>query len=328
MKEYAFTLKSLLYPITEKNFFSCFLGQKLIYIRNNGNKFFNANFYDSSYLQDWLNCYYFDYPKDIEITQEGSVLPAGFLQPKSSHQLSSELIKKAFENGWSIVINNLERLSACTFHLSNSISKSLGLHVWVNLYSTPLKHRAFLKHTDTHDVLIFQITGSKKWTLFTNGENEIGNIPIDITLNEGDVLYLPEGMAHFAQANSASTHLTISFNRSECTKTHKSNHQRQLFDVKQKSVRSHTYRTLYHCNFSLEDTRLRKSGNHFISRIDKTKYKLSLDASKCLQAILTSKNNNFDRSIFNDVNEAHASSFINSMQINGLISPVSPTVGS
>jgi len=92
----------------------------------------------------------------------------------------------------------------------------------------------FTAHTDPQDVFILHVAGYKLWRLYETPialpfeEQQVGKTednPIDIdnlklikevTLRPGDVLYIPRGMAHWANtANEASLHLTLTFPTSD-----------------------------------------------------------------------------------------------------------------
>jgi hypothetical protein len=92
----------------------------------------------------------------------------------------------------------------------------------VNLYATWGKVEGFNVHWDDHDVFVVQIAGSKRWQVFaptrpwpTERDAEPAPPPdtppsAEPLLGPGDVLYLPHGWWHVANAeDSPSLHLTI-----------------------------------------------------------------------------------------------------------------------
>jgi hypothetical protein len=69
-----------------------------------------------------------------------------------------------------------------------------------NAYLTPSNSSGFSSHRDGHDVFVAQLAGSKEWVI----EDQA------LTLAQGDVVYIPAGLAHSAVTRDvASLHLTI-----------------------------------------------------------------------------------------------------------------------
>jgi hypothetical protein len=139
--------------------------------------------------------------------------------------LDVALIRNDFADGYTIVVDGVERYARAIASLSHSIEVELNFPIQVNAYITPPESTGLVPHYDDHDVLILQIQGSKTWHLY-NGvdippheiqrENEkavaIDSLPspTDLRLEAGDVLYLPRGKVHAAETNSEqSIHLTV-----------------------------------------------------------------------------------------------------------------------
>ena len=75
----------------------------------------------------------------------------------------------------------------------------------MNIYHSGPNGVALLPHTDSYDVLVVHLEGTKTWEIVENG------IRTRLTLEPGDVLYIPANVIHSAQADTlqGSTHLTI-----------------------------------------------------------------------------------------------------------------------
>ncbi len=109
--------------------------------------------------------------------------------------------------------------------LAHAIEVELNFATKVNAYITPPGSQGFVAHYDGHDVLILQIQGSKIWHLYEGADvpprTSCGvrrqwvavdglPSPTDLRLEVGDVLYLPRGLVHAAEATSEpSVHLTV-----------------------------------------------------------------------------------------------------------------------
>jgi hypothetical protein len=103
------------------------------------------------------------------------------------------------------------------------LEDALGHGVQANAYWTPRGSQGFAVHHDTHDVLVLQVAGEKRWLLYdplleltlkhqrwSAGLGEPGEPSNDLTLRAGDTLYLPRGWLHQAETSATdSLHLTI-----------------------------------------------------------------------------------------------------------------------
>jgi lysine-specific demethylase/histidyl-hydroxylase NO66 len=103
------------------------------------------------------------------------------------------------------------------------LEDALGQGVQANAYWTPRGSQGFAVHHDTHDVLVLQVAGEKRWLLYdpllelplkhqrwSPSLGEPGRPGDDLTLRAGDTLYLPRGWLHQAETSATdSLHLTI-----------------------------------------------------------------------------------------------------------------------
>jgi bifunctional lysine-specific demethylase and histidyl-hydroxylase NO66 len=130
-------------------------------------------------------------------------------------------IYRAYNEGYSVVLNRLHRRSARVAALCRALEVDLHHPVGANMYLTPCNAQGFLPHVDTHDVFILQLDGVKEWHM----ASAIRDLPLAhtkqdrvelpsgsqrVTLRPGDVLYLPRGLPHEAMTSaSSSLHLTV-----------------------------------------------------------------------------------------------------------------------
>jgi bifunctional lysine-specific demethylase and histidyl-hydroxylase NO66 len=103
------------------------------------------------------------------------------------------------------------------------LEDALGHPVQANAYYTPRGSQGFSVHHDTHDVLVLQVAGEKRWLLYEpllelplkhqRYSPELGahgEATDDLVLRSGDTLYLPRGWLHEAKTSASdSLHLTI-----------------------------------------------------------------------------------------------------------------------
>ncbi len=126
-------------------------------------------------------------------------------------------------DGYTIVLNGIERYLRTVAALSHSIEVELNFPTRVNAYVTPPESTGFVPHYDPHDVLVLQIEGSKTWHVSDAaavppheiqrhrgvGTDRLTSVT-DVCLQAGDVLYLPRGQVHSAETHAEpSVHLTI-----------------------------------------------------------------------------------------------------------------------
>ena len=100
---------------------------------------------------------------------------------------------------------------------------ALGCPVQANAYSTPASSQGFGVHHDTHDVLVLQVSGRKRWLLYepvlelplkaqrwSPQLGDPGDPVDDLVMEAGDTLYLPRGWPHeAAAADTDSLHITV-----------------------------------------------------------------------------------------------------------------------
>ena len=134
-----------------------------------------------------------------------------------------------FADGYTIVLDNVDRYMRTIGSLSHSIEVELNFPTQVNAYVTPPESGGFVPHYDEHDVLILQVQGAKIWHLYdvdvpphAMARREAVDTaglpsPTGLLLEVGDVLYLPRGRVHRAETGSESSlHLTSEFTRPPC----------------------------------------------------------------------------------------------------------------
>ena len=132
-------------------------------------------------------------------------------------------VAAAYRNGQTVTLVEVERAWLPLARLCHSLEAETLALVWVNLYWTPPNARGLREHVDTHDTVILQISGQKRWTIRSGtvplpmrGMNppvdaaSAGEQVNDLTLRAGDLLYIPRGFVHSAETTNAdSLHLTI-----------------------------------------------------------------------------------------------------------------------
>ena len=140
--------------------------------------------------------------------------PEGRLRPDALQQLAAQ--------GVSIVLVGIHDYAPPIATLADAIERRIGHKVGVNCYITFGTTSAFNPHYDTHDVLVVQIQGAKRWRGygipiacpiedFSPRVNVAFGDPVwEELIGPGDVLYVPRGEAHDAVGEvKPSVHLTF-----------------------------------------------------------------------------------------------------------------------
>ncbi|MCW8087767.1 cupin domain-containing protein [Sabulicella glaciei] len=129
-----------------------------------------------------------------------------------------------FDAGASLVLSQFHETHPPLQRFCRGLEK-LFLHaVQANIYLTPPGAQGFRTHYDTHDVLVLQVEGRKRWRVWDGERVERptrrtpwpGHLapegePHLVSLAPGDALYLPRGVMHDAatEPGERSLHITI-----------------------------------------------------------------------------------------------------------------------
>ncbi|OQR93116.1 nucleolar protein [Achlya hypogyna] len=136
---------------------------------------------------------------------------------------TSKQVEKQLKAGYSVQFYQPQRYNDELCAVNAALEQTFGCLAGASAYLTPPNAQALAPHHDDVDVFVFQTQGSKNWKLYAPlvplaGEHSgdftqemIGEPTMELTLNEGDLLYFPRGIIHQAcTSNAFSTHVTIS----------------------------------------------------------------------------------------------------------------------
>ncbi len=134
---------------------------------------------------------------------------------------------QAYRAGATLIFSSLQERWASVRELHFELSSALTASVSVNAYLTPPKAAGFPMHYDTHDVFLLQTSGMKRWRIYSPlvalplksqtfkkemlpPDLDTTDPVLDVLLHAGDMLYIPRGFLHAAEAcDRASLHLTL-----------------------------------------------------------------------------------------------------------------------
>nr|MDP8943944.1 cupin domain-containing protein [Actinomycetota bacterium] len=134
-----------------------------------------------------------------------------------------ERVAAEFARGATIVLQGLHLNWHPAALYCRALEARLGRPVQANAYYSPAAAQGFAAHHDTHDVLMLQVAGSKRWRVYepllelplksqgwSADLGELGAPVHDVTIEAGDTVYLPRGWPHEGMTSDAeSLHLTI-----------------------------------------------------------------------------------------------------------------------
>ncbi|UXU87886.1 cupin domain-containing protein [Burkholderia sp. S-53] len=144
-------------------------------------------------------------------------------------RLEKGILYDELRNGTTLVFNRMELASYKVRLICKSISRFVGEHAVANGYIAFGEDESFGKHWDTHSVFAVQMMGRKRWLIYepthalplkhqrsTGKQSECPAEPyMDVTIETGDILYLPRGWWHTAiPLNEETFHLAVGVHES------------------------------------------------------------------------------------------------------------------
>lgn len=215
------SLAWLLQPLSVQTFLDEVWGQSHYHVTRGSTGYFDSLLQGPSVIDELLE-YVRPEPSGVRLVRRGEDKePGSYRLPDGSLDLAR--VHDHFADGYTIVLNRLEEYVRAIGSLTHSIEVELNFPTRVNGYITPPGSAGFVPHYDPHDVLVLQVQGSKVWYLSNDAvvpphemhrpgavvTPELSS-PTELRLETGDVLYLPRGRVHGAEAQSEpSVHLTV-----------------------------------------------------------------------------------------------------------------------
>jgi ribosomal protein L16 Arg81 hydroxylase len=170
----------------------------------------------------------------LRVAKDGKVLSAsrftgsGGAGAEIADQVLDERVFDLYADGATLVLQGLHRMWPPLMDFTGRLAEELVAPVQANAYLTPAGNKGFDAHYDIHDVFVLQVAGRKRWRVhepvlsdplerqpWGGRVDEVGAVAagppvLDVVLDSGDVLYLPRGWVHAAEAlGHRSLHLTL-----------------------------------------------------------------------------------------------------------------------
>ena len=165
----------------------------------------------------------------LQLAKSGGFTPLTGSLVSTDGFIRSSAVRKRVAQGFSLVLNHVRRrmksvddlCSAVEAAVQQRASYVLKSPLSSNVYATPPNSAAFVPHYDGHGVLVLQLSGSKRWQIFSRMNADataalpridvpLGDPVVNLVLHEGDALYVPRGYPHCAQTTGEhSVHLSL-----------------------------------------------------------------------------------------------------------------------
>jgi bifunctional lysine-specific demethylase and histidyl-hydroxylase MINA len=227
------TFDDILAPIGAEEFFAEYHDRKPLHIPGGGSKFSSLMSWDG--LNSLLNMSSVWTPASLQLALNGEMVPPSqYCRPsvgtEGNHQLrpDAEAVTRFLKQGASLVANDIDTLTPDLAAIANALETALNGKAQTNLYCSWRAQRAFNSHFDTHDVYAIHTLGEKVWHIYEGRldnpiahpgyknfgheyhEQHKGRVVAKITMQPGDLLYIPRGQYHDALASSDGT-IHVSF---------------------------------------------------------------------------------------------------------------------
>lgn len=143
---------------------------------------------------------------------------------------NADYVYQQFLEGKTVRFKGVHRYLPRVAGFADDLSSALAVEVRANLYLTPEGGQGLDAHYDSHDVVVLQCAGAKRWRIYADfspaaplpragvlrfepGRYKPGRIDREIRMTAGDVLYVPRGVMHKAWTEEGdSLHVTFSLN--------------------------------------------------------------------------------------------------------------------
>ena len=205
---------------------SC-IGESPYHVRSGANES-RRRIFDWNRLNAILNYQRLDFPRlrvvqrerirgDIDVTRR-----VDDTRGRTPSQVDVARMYYQMNQGGTLSLTSIGESDPDLRHFCDAMQELFGVSVNINVYASSKPERGFALHWDTHDVLVIQIDGHKRWRVFEQtrrfplrrdiepNDYPPDQISLEMLLEPGDLLYIPRGWWHDAVAiGEPSLHLTV-----------------------------------------------------------------------------------------------------------------------
>lgn len=217
-------LDDILAPLGAEAFLRDYLGRQPLHLQGTPTKFQEVMSWDV--LNRLLGMSTVWSAQSMVLVLDKEVIqPGAFCQPAPGRDGGTVLrpdgakVKQLLARGATLVLNDIDQLTAELSAVARSLEEALGGKVQANLYMSSKRKQAFKAHFDYHDVFAMHVMGEKTWMVFEGVADHPIKHPMfenwtqeqheaakgapwrEVRLKPGDLLYLPRGQYHYALAD-------------------------------------------------------------------------------------------------------------------------------
>jgi ribosomal protein L16 Arg81 hydroxylase len=222
----ACALDRLLSPTPYEQFATHYWSQDCLLNKGSSSRF--ADLFEWASIEKILSTQRFDFPR-LRLVRRGKVVPSHeYMAVRHDRRGTayvthvSQAVLREMQQGAMLHITAVNDAWEPLARFAAALELELTARVQVNLHAALARSKGFATHWDGHDVFVIQVAGKKAWRLF--GFTEVAPLAVppdqkrdppkhllrEIVLEAGDMLYVPRGYWHAAEAlDDISLHLTF-----------------------------------------------------------------------------------------------------------------------
>jgi ribosomal protein L16 Arg81 hydroxylase len=222
------SFERLLHAIAPAAFFADYYGKKPLLIRRR-----NPDFFRRVFSLDDIDTFLYTArprPGEFRISRAGEGVDLEQKDLQNLHLAPPVTdIYKQFVAGNTLVLHGVDMRWPPLATVIRMLEFACASPVTANAYLTPAGEQGYPTHYDTHDFFIFQLDGAKDWHFAApdpanqhpirsssrvarreQGAHGSDAAATDVTIEAGDLMYVPRGWVHYARASQdASLHMTV-----------------------------------------------------------------------------------------------------------------------
>ncbi|POM77498.1 Nucleolar protein, partial [Phytophthora palmivora] len=220
------TLTKLLGGMSLETFLSEYFEKKPLHVRkaDKGALFGSGLFSRKKMLKVMEKQPHMGFGKDLTVCRYVNSERENFDGEDSNGHATSRQVASLLDRGYSCQFYQPQRYVDGLYELNAAFEEVFGGLAGASAYLTPANAQALAPHHDDVEVFVLQTQGRKKWKLYHPlvelagehssdlAEDQIGEPWMELTVEEGDLLYFPRGVVHEACTDKEefSTHVTVS----------------------------------------------------------------------------------------------------------------------
>ena len=209
------SIQTMIAPISKDEFFANYWEKKTLVVQRKNPSYY-GNLFSVQDFDDWTIRGNRGYIKTAEANSKKNSKWGG------SSAAALEGILNDMRDGHTLILDSVNSSEPKLGMMCQRLTRETWARFQTNIYLTPPRGKGFTPHWDNHDVFVLQVYGSKHWKVEKDRrllpdkdgvmfeDREFSGDVYEITLEQGDMLYLPRGTVHAAECGTdPSMHITL-----------------------------------------------------------------------------------------------------------------------